>query len=96
MAIGKFGQHAAEGVPLSTAPLHTAGELDEVIVGYTVRCRTCRRVVLRGVRRIADRESDALVSHLKECRPDLVGPSDQQWRPQLGRLLDHFDVSNAP
>jgi len=64
-------------------------------VGYIVRCRTCRHVVLRGVSRIADRESDALVSHLKDCRPDLVGPSDQQWRPQLGPLLDQFDVSNA-
>ena len=62
---------------------------------FTVRCRSCRRTVLFKVPRIGDRESDALVSHLKMCRPDLVNPRGEFWRPELGPLLERFDVAAA-
>lgn len=59
---------------------------------FVVRCRTCRRIVL-NVPRIGERESDALVSHLKTCRPDLVEATALEWRPELGPLLEQFDVT---
>lgn len=62
--------------------------------GFVVRCRNCRRVVLTGVPRIGSRESDALVSHLKDCRPDLVTRGDQRWRNEMGPLLEQFEVTN--
>ena len=61
---------------------------------FTVRCRTCRRVVLRNIVRLGDRETDALVSHLKECRSDLVSRGDQEWRIEMGPLLEQFDVTS--
>ena len=63
---------------------------------FVVRCRNCHRVVLASAPHIGARESDALVSHLKECRPDLVGRSDQRWRTELGSLLEQFDVTRTP
>jgi hypothetical protein len=59
---------------------------------FLVRCRNCGRIVLNGVQRIADRESDALASHLRKCRPDLIAPGDDRWRSELGPLLAQFDV----
>ena len=59
---------------------------------FVARCRNCRRIILSDVPRIGARESDALVSHLKNCRPDLVARADQRWRTEMGPLLEHFDV----
>jgi hypothetical protein len=63
-------------------------------VKFIVRCRSCHRIVLDIVR-IGDRESDALLSHLKTCRPDLVKAGEAGWRPELGSLLEQFDVTRA-
>lgn len=63
---------------------------------FLVRCRNCRRIVLSSVPRIGPRESDALVSHLKECRPDLTGRSDQRRQTEMGLLLEQFDVTKQP
>ena len=62
---------------------------------YLVRCRSCWRIVLHHVPRIGERESDALASHLKDCRPDVVAPDDRRFWTELGPLLTHFDVTES-
>jgi len=62
---------------------------------FVVRCRSCRRIILDGIVRIGEREGDALVWHLKTCRPDLVRTDEVGWRPELGPLLMQFDVTGA-
>ena len=63
---------------------------------FIVRCRHCRRIILSDVPRIGPRESDALVSHLKHCQPDLAARHEQRWRTTLGALLEQFDVQKQP
>lgn len=60
--------------------------------GYVARCRHCRRIILADVPRIGPRESDALVSHLKHCQPDLAARQEQRWRNEMGSLLEQFVV----
>jgi hypothetical protein len=62
---------------------------------FVVRCRHCHRIALTNVPHIGERESDALVSHLKHCSPDLAAREEEWWRRELGRLLGQFDVSKT-
>lgn len=62
---------------------------------FVVRCRHCRRIILADVPRIGERESDALVSHLKDCLPERTACEEQCWRNEIGRLLQHFDVTRG-
>jgi hypothetical protein len=68
----------------------------DVISGFVIRCRNCHRIVLARVPYIGARESDALVSHLKDCRPDLVAREEPRWRTEMGSLLEQFDVTRTP
>lgn len=63
---------------------------------FLVRCRHCRRIVLVDVSRIGVRESDALVSHLKDCQPELARSREESWRKEIGALLEKFDVAKNP
>ncbi len=60
---------------------------------FVVRCRHCRRIVLASVPRIADREADALISHLKDCQPGRAAREEARWRAELGAVLEEFEVT---
>lgn len=67
-------------------------EPTRVSSGFVVRCRHCRRIILADVPRIGPRESDALLSHLKYCQPELVARHGKRWQREMGALLEQFDV----
>lgn len=77
-------------------PVLSAGEIFALNpTRFVVRCRHCRRIILSDIPRIGSRESDALVSHLKDCQPGSAAREEQRWREEMGPLLERFDVTRS-